>query len=55
MPTSPDRRKGREKPGGTETREVVIPPLELGGTLSIPRGKSEEFRRTPVAERRPRP
>ena len=38
--TSPDRQKGREKPGGTETREVVIPPLGLGGTLSVPRGAS---------------
>jgi dienelactone hydrolase len=38
--TSPDRLKGREKPGETETREVVIPPLELGGTLSVPRGAS---------------
>ena len=38
--TSPDRQKGREKPGGTETREVLIPPLGLGGTLSVPRGAS---------------
>ena len=38
--TSPDRPKGREKPGGTETREVVIPPLGLGGTLSVPHGAS---------------
>ena len=40
LPTSPDRQKGREKPGGTETREVVIPPRGLGGTLSVPRGAS---------------
>ncbi len=38
--TSPRRQKGREKPGGTQTREVVIPPLGLGGTLSVPRGAS---------------
>ena len=38
--TSPDRQKGREKPGGTETREVLIPPLGLGGTLSVLRGAS---------------
>ena len=38
--TSPDRQKGREKPGRTETREVVIPPLGLGGTLSVPRDAS---------------
>jgi hypothetical protein len=38
--TSPDRQQGREKPGGTQTREVVIPPLGLGGTLSVPRGAS---------------
>ena len=38
--TSPDRQKGREKPGGIETREVVIPPLGLGATLSVPRGVS---------------
>ena len=38
--TSPERQKGREKPGGTEIREVVIPPLGLGGTLRVPRGAS---------------
>jgi len=38
--TSPDRQKGKEKPGGTEIREVVIPPHGLGGALSVPRGAS---------------
>ena len=33
LPTSPDRQKRREQPGGTDTREVVIPPLGLGGIL----------------------
>ncbi len=33
-----DRQKG--KPTGIESREVIIPPLGLGGTLSVPRGAS---------------
>ncbi len=36
--TSSDRPRGNENPEGIETREVVIPPLGLGGTLSVPRG-----------------
>ena len=37
---SPDRAKGKAGPGEIETREVVIPPLGLGGALSVPRGAS---------------
>jgi len=37
---SPDQAKGKERPSGIETRQVVIPQLGLGGTLSVPRGAS---------------
>ena len=37
---SSDRAKGKERPSGIESREVAIPPLGLGGTLSVPRGAS---------------
>ena len=40
LQTSPDRRMGREMLGGTETREVVVPPVGLRGTLSIPSAAS---------------
>ena len=37
---SPYRAKGNGGPSEIETREVVIPPLGLGGALSVPRGAS---------------
>ena len=37
---SSDRAKGRERPRGIDTREVIIPPLGLDGTLSVPHGAS---------------
>jgi len=37
---SPDQAKGKERPSGIETRQVVIPQLGLGGTLSVPSGAS---------------
>ena len=40
LQTSPDRQMGREMLGGTETREVVVPPVGLRGTLSIPSAAS---------------
>jgi|SRR5208337_4114814 len=37
---SPNRAKEMKKPSGIQTREVAIPPLGLGGSLSVPRGAS---------------
>ena len=38
--TLTERPKGKEKLAGIDTREVIVPPLGLGGTLSVPRGAS---------------